>query len=396
VIVAGALLLSPIQLALVALFGSFDPHDHGGDATIDRAVFNQCNVSICAFTASALTHLLSRAPAQSLAVIPLAIVGLLADLVPNYVLIGLAISSANREPFGHALRRLSVGGLADQLLMLGGSAALGIMLGVTYGEIGGAALAVFVLPVFLSQRMLSRSQLAIDTERTYRSREAAISQLTERIHEERTDERRLIAADLHDEVLQPLFKVSLMAHVLKADLSNGKLLELDDDLPELLSAAEVAAGSLRELIGDLRKSSLGGGGLPAAISALVRRVADGTTMRLHAKVIAPPATDPVVGLALYHIAKEALTNSASHSRAKNCWLSLDRDEGWLMLALSDDGEGFDPSLERLGHYGISIMRERANLIGGTFELNAAPGQGCRIKVRVPLAVAEDTPGTKQS
>src|SRR5262249_49983114 len=150
---------------------------------------------------------------------------------------------------------------------------LGAMLVTMYLEIGPWSLTAFLAPVLLGRQMLVRSQMLVDTTAAYRSRERAISEISKRIRDERRDERRLIAADLHDEVLQPLFKVSLMAQVLKEDLSRGKLLELDQDLPELLTAADLASGSLRDLIRDIRQSSLGRGGLAPALSRLVDTLA---------------------------------------------------------------------------------------------------------------------------
>src|SRR5205807_10329913 len=124
------------------------------------------------------------------------------------------------------------------------------------------------------------SQMVVDLHSAYRSREGALVDVSKRIFEERSDERRIIAADLHDEVLQPLFKVTLMAQVLKADLASGRLLEMDSDLPELMRAAELASTTLRELIGDLRRSPIGRGGLGQALRALAKGIADRASMPL--------------------------------------------------------------------------------------------------------------------
>src|SRR5207247_8086274 len=132
----------------------------------------------------------------------------------------------------------------------------------------------------------------IDTRRAYRSREAALAELSKRMHEERSDERRLIAADLHDEVLQPLFKVTLMAQVLKGDLGCGHLLEMDQDLPALLTAADLASSTLREPIGDLRRSTLGRGGWGLAVESLARRVTDRVGVRIDRG--APPVASATV------------------------------------------------------------------------------------------------------
>ena len=81
----------------------------------------------------------------------------------------------------------------------------------------------------------------------------------------------------NDELPQPLYKASLMAHVLKADLASGRLLQMDQDIPGLVTAAEMAAGTLRDLLGDLRRSPPGAGGLVSAMRDLVRRRQDLTS-----------------------------------------------------------------------------------------------------------------------
>src|SRR2546428_13537030 len=98
--------------------------------------------------------------------------------------------------------------------------------------------------------------MVIDGRRAYRSREAALAELSRQIFAERSDERRMLAAYLHDEVLQPLFKVTRMAQVLKTDLGSGRLLEMDQDLPDLLTAAERASSTLTRLHAALRKAPL--------------------------------------------------------------------------------------------------------------------------------------------
>ncbi len=90
---------------------------------------------------------------------------------------------------------------------------------------------------------------------------------------ERKDERLALAGELHDEVLPSLFKVHLMGQVLKQDLAAGRLLELDDDLPELLLATDAAQRAIRDLLGDLRRSPLGAAGLVPTVRMLVDQLA---------------------------------------------------------------------------------------------------------------------------
>jgi len=221
--------------------------------------------------------------------------------------------------------------------------------------------------------------MVIDTSRAYRSREAALEHISRQVYEERRDERRLIAADLHDEVLQPLFKVTLMAHVIKADLASGRLLELDQDLPELITASDLASTTLRDLIGDLRKSALGRGGLAPALDRLASTAGDRLGIRVHVEV-ADVRLSPAAGLAAYQIAKEAIENAVAHSRARDIWVALsqERENGMVLLSVSDNGIGFDYTVERSDHFGLDIMQERATSIGASLYLDSAPREGTKV------------------
>ena len=95
---------------------------------------------------------------------------------------------------------------------------------------------------------------------------------------------------------------------------------------------------------------------------------------------------------LYRIAQEALTNITRHAQAHHIALALRQEGETLLLAVCDDGVGFDP--EQLGrhtgaaggegHYGLVGMGERARLLGATLSLESAPGEGTRVEVRAPL------------
>jgi signal transduction histidine kinase len=89
--------------------------------------------------------------------------------------------------------------------------------------------------------------------------------------------------------------------------------------------------------------------------------------------------------ALYRVAQEALHNIAKHARARAVDVALEVAVGELLLRVSDDGKGFDPMGSFPGHLGLRSMRERVGAIGGTLEIQSAPGKGTRICVRVPIA-----------
>jgi len=377
--IAGMLILSPLEAGFVTFLGTFDPREFRGRIPLAKTLFNRSQISLAVFVGSIAAHSFVESPGPSSFLLPLAFLVLVLMSGINYLLAGIGVSLEHGYSVIQAVHRMRVGSLADFLLTLVSWGVLGAMLAALYDQIGLLALGAFLAPTLLGRQALIRSQMSIDTARAYRSREAALAHISHQIYEERSDERRLIAADLHDQVLQPLFNVTLMAHVLKTDLASGQLLEMDQDLPELLTAAELASSSLRDLIGDLRQSALGRGGLGPALQSLVRSLGKRSSIVAHTSIqkIKLEADSELV---LYQIAKEALNNAVTHSRAANVWVHLLDEEGMTRLTIKDDGIGFDPLEERAGHYGIAIMRERASAVGAELYIDSFPSRGSTINL----------------
>jgi signal transduction histidine kinase len=384
---AAAMVLSPLEVALVGLVSSFDMREVRGEIPLTKAVFNRVQTATSYFAGSLAVHALTERPESSPYVIPLALVVLSTQTLTNYLLVGTAISIEHTRSLSLVIRTLRVGTPTDFLLAFLAGGILGAMLAAMYDQVHPLTLLAFVGPILLARQALERSQRFVDTFRAYRAREHALVTMTEHIREERSDERRLIAADLHDEVLQPLFKVSLMAHVLKADLATGRLLAMDEDLPQLVGAAELASSSLRDLIGDLRKSALGRGGLSPAILNLVRGFRKQTPAEIQTDVDAVSA-DEASELILYQIAKEALTNAVSHSKATKILVTLRQDSNGLYLGVRDNGIGFDSLIAREGHYGLEIMGERTRTLGGCLTVDTVAGKGCNVTIFIPAEVGE--------
>jgi two-component system nitrate/nitrite sensor histidine kinase NarX len=99
------------------------------------------------------------------------------------------------------------------------------------------------------------------------------------------------------------------------------------------------------------------------------------------------AFSPEVDIQLLHIIQEALTNVRKHAQASRVWVRFERQDSILLITVEDDGRGFDPArLNREGqwYFGLQIMRERAESIGGSLELDSWPGRGTRVLMRMPF------------
>jgi two-component system, NarL family, sensor kinase len=205
------------------------------------------------------------------------------------------------------------------------------------------------------------------------------------------DERRRIRRDLHDglgpRLAAHMFKVGSARAVLKEShpLGSRILEELENDLEGTLE-------QIRELVYNLRPPALDQLGLVGAIQDYAQQInrgkapesngGDGSPLIIN--VSAPqqlPALPAAVEVAAYRILQEGLANVARHSMARNCKVELACDEA-LRLSISDDGIGL-PEMYRTG-VGLASMQERADELGGKFQVKALPGGGAQVLAFLPI------------
>jgi nitrate/nitrite-specific signal transduction histidine kinase len=203
------------------------------------------------------------------------------------------------------------------------------------------------------------------------------------------EERQRLARELHDAVTQMLFSASLIAETLPAlwesDQEKGRQL-----LQELRQLSRGALAEMRTLLLELRPTVL----VEANLGDLLHQLAEVVTGRTGVPVTVMAEGESElpsdVHVALYRIAQEALNNVIKHARASHvavdlrCALhpsSLQEEwmkEGNVELCIIDDGCGFDPSYVPAGRLGLGIMRERAQAVGATLEIDSQLGNGTRV------------------
>jgi PAS domain S-box-containing protein len=208
------------------------------------------------------------------------------------------------------------------------------------------------------------------------------------LSEMRRAERRRIARDLHDIVLQDLSGAlqSLRLSHLQARRSGG-----GPDFGEELEALGRATSGLRSAIYDLRHER--GRPFVGSVESLVelnRQADPGRRVRLVVGEGFPKTLPDELGVELLRVLQEALTNARRHSSARNTEVRLKVEEGKIVAEVVDDGRGFDPGSRRAG-IGLSAMRERAEGLGGAIEISGGPGEGTRVRVEVPLRDDNPTP-----
>jgi signal transduction histidine kinase len=285
------------------------------------------------------------------------------------------------------IRELKVGRLSEYLVSYLGLSVFGLMLAKFLSESGSNwwAIPVFLLPLLLARQMFFRSKALEEAHKELQDREHVLRALSNRMAEERQDERMQIAAFLHDDLAQLLFRLSIQVDVARRHLESGKVDQTEELLLEIKETKNRTSDRIRALIRDLHRSPLGRAGLGEAIRGFLVEMARESDVRFHADVDEVDVPAPIA-LLLYHNAREGVMNALKHANASNIWVAVEQQGDEVEMILRDDGVGFDveaPGPE--GHYGMTMMRERATVGGGTFAIQSVPGQGTTITVRFPTS-----------
>jgi signal transduction histidine kinase len=221
--------------------------------------------------------------------------------------------------------------------------------------------------------------------------------------EARERERTRWAREIHDETVQGLGALRLkLANARDLDTDRGSASEaLSSAVDAVLEGLGEEIDGLRHLITELRPAALDDLGLAAALEALARRMQaiDGLDVQTEIDLGPehdPKRLDPELESTIYRVVQEALTNVSRHAEASRAVVSVTEREGLVRASVTDDGKGL-PEADRLGPrgdgleggFGMSGMRERAELVGGELELVPAPGKGTVMRLAVPLAGRPD-------
>lgn len=381
VLLAAATAYPPAEVGLLAFMGSVDARELRGEVRVSRAIFNRSQIAISVMGASAVFRALDGNVREWPLVFLPTSAALATDFVTNALLVTTALRLATRLPFKRIFVKVYAGFPPAEWLAFG---FVAVLLAVAFEYIGSWGLASFLVPLTLARQMFAHRAESTRALAQAGMRAVLLTKLSERIADERRDERLRVASGLHDEILQALYKVHLMGQVLRRDLESGRLLDLEEDLPELLEATDRAADGIRLLIRDLRTSSLGVGGLVRTLEVFTEDLFSKTGVKVHADLEDVRGL-PMIELVAYQVAKEALQNVAKHSTARNVWVHLSRESGHLQLVIADDGCGFDPlQVDQESHFGLQMMRERVELSGGTLKIDSWPGEGTRVEARLPL------------
>jgi PAS domain S-box-containing protein len=203
------------------------------------------------------------------------------------------------------------------------------------------------------------------------------------------DERKRIARELHDEVIQSLASLSLELDGFASsdkDLPRDKKITLENLQQKTISLTE----DVRRLSQSLRPATLDRLGLLPALESLASDIAKRSEIALQVNAHGAGQRLPSeVELTLFRIAQEAIRNVWWHSQATNAEIVAEFNESKARITISDNGQGFNvPSttddLVKEGRLGLAGMYERAHLLGGSLQIHSTPTNGTKVTIEVPM------------
>jgi len=194
------------------------------------------------------------------------------------------------------------------------------------------------------------------------------------------EERQRLARNLHDAVNQSLFSAGLIAEVLP------RLWVRDQDearrsIEDLRRLTRGAQAEMRALLAELRPSTI----TDSNLGDLLRLLGDALSSRTNIPVKVTGTGEFIlpsdVQIAFYRVCQETLFNIAKHSKASQVEINLNQEGPAIELSIRDDGQGFDTQQSFSGHYGLSMMRERAEAVGAMFSVKSQPSLGTELTIR---------------
>ena len=199
-------------------------------------------------------------------------------------------------------------------------------------------------------------------------------------------ERRRLARELHAGVVQAFYGIMLGARTAHGllDRAPGKAAA---SLEYVLSLAEAGLAETRALLFQLCPEALATEGLVTALSKQTAPLPARHGIAVHTDLCAEPELPLDVKEALYRIAQEAMHNAVTHAQARRVDVRLADQAGTIVLEVCDDGPGCDPSGSFAGHLELRSMGERATQLGGTFQIERAPGWGTCVRAQITYAAA---------
>lgn len=222
-----------------------------------------------------------------------------------------------------------------------------------------------------------------------RERERLQVEMLRKVIEAQEDERARVSRDLHDEIGQSLTSVLLALRLVEDSLAAepARLAEARGRTAEVRVLVATALREVRALAFQLRPTVLDDLGLVPALRRLTADVAAHRDVAVDLILDGVPddlRLPPAVETTVYRVVQEALTNVARHAGATRASVTVTLDPAALRAVVADDGAGFESRATTGASLGLRGMAERAMLVGGSLDIESAPGRGTTVSLEVPV------------
>src|SRR6266567_3808017 len=320
ILLAVMILYPPFVAATVALIGNFDRREFEKGFSRLSALFNRSQIAVSVMVGSAVFHSLATQTSPLYSLVFAVVLGKMADYAVNVTLVTILLKLDTRMPVPAVLQKLRVGTLSEFLLNYIGLSLLGLVIVELYWTTRSFWVVVaFIAPVVFARQMFFRTIALEQASRELQDRERVLRALSNRMAEERQDERLQMA---------------------KKRLSQRDLPGVDKDLESIREIQQRTSKMLRSLVRDLHHAPIGRTGLPDALSSLGSEMGKAANVEIAVdveQVVLPPP----IQLLIYQIAREAVLNALKHAEPKHIWIDLHESEEGVDVQIRDDGTGFD-------------------------------------------------------
>lgn len=203
------------------------------------------------------------------------------------------------------------------------------------------------------------------------------------------DERRRIAQDLHDDIGQSMTALIINLKMIHSEILSGRR-EAGEQIQETIRVVEDMMRHIRQVLYELRPPSFSTTPFVKVLEGLCSSMSLSTGLRVvFSSQEKLPLLSNAQAITFYRLVQEGINNVLKHAKAASVWINLEYVNGEVNISLEDDGQGFD--IEQRSNYGIGLegLRERFLDLGGSFDVESAPGRGTRLYGSLPIT----NPGT---
>ena len=227
-------------------------------------------------------------------------------------------------------------------------------------------------------------------EQALKKSEIMLRALAIKLQEVEEANRKEIARELHDRVGQSLTALNINLNILHNQLQPEQQEKANDRIMDSIELVEKTTVNIRDVMAELRPQVLDDYGLAASLRWCRERFhkRTGIQIDLETATIEETRFPEIVETAIFRIVQEAFNNIIKHAQATKILVTAVKANGSLSVTIVDDGQGFDisanKSLQDLQHWGLINMRERAEALGGQFNIESEVGKGTRLLVSIPI------------